>query len=234
MVKEQIKGVAKGDETGGIGDSHGGSGYDTKATVAGLGVDVDWGDSENLGEPTPTTTAPTGATGSNHGVSGATTMGMRAPSPTIGGLMGGVGSSGPPASRTRSATRAATTSYVSGVGIGGNLTSSMAATGRAMVIEHNIRLCGLPNIQQWWNTLIFKDIHMVRSDDFTIKAHPLKTHLCMLKCFVLYFKRCNHSYYGTCTEDDVLSFTKCVFDSYCQSDDMMKTMQWQGPRKQLV
>jgi hypothetical protein len=47
MVKKQTKGTAKGEETGGIGDSYGGSGYDTEATGGGLGVDVDWGDSGN-------------------------------------------------------------------------------------------------------------------------------------------------------------------------------------------
>jgi hypothetical protein len=140
MVKKQTKGAAKGDETTGIGDFHGGSGYDTKATGGRLGVDVDWGDSGNQGELTPTTTTPTGGTGRSYGVSGATTTGMRVPSPTIGGLMGGVGGSGPPASRTLSATTATTTTYVSGVAIGGNLTSSTAATGRAKVIEHIIML----------------------------------------------------------------------------------------------
>jgi hypothetical protein len=92
-VKKQMKGAAKGVETSGIGDSRGGSRYDTKATGGGLGVDVDWGDSGNQGEPTPTPTptTPTGGTGSNYGVSGATTTGVSAPSPTIGGLMGGVG-----------------------------------------------------------------------------------------------------------------------------------------------
>jgi hypothetical protein len=64
MVKNQMKGAAKGDETGGIGDSHGGSGYDTEATGGGLGVDADWGDSGNQEEPAPTTTTPTGGTGS--------------------------------------------------------------------------------------------------------------------------------------------------------------------------
>jgi hypothetical protein len=86
-VKKQTKGAAKGDETGGIGDSYGGSSYDTQATGGGLGVDVDWGDSGNQGEPTPTTTTPTGATGRSYGVSGATITGMRAPSPTIGGVL---------------------------------------------------------------------------------------------------------------------------------------------------
>jgi hypothetical protein len=65
----------------------------------------------------------------------------------------------------------------------------------------------------------FKDIHTVRSDGFTIKARPMKTHLRMLKCFLPYFKRYNRSYYGICTKDDVLTFTKGVFDAYCQSDD---------------
>jgi hypothetical protein len=36
---------------------------------------------------------------------------------------------------------------------------------------------------------------------------------------LLYFKRYNRSYYGTCTEDDVLTFTRGVFDTYCRSDD---------------
>jgi hypothetical protein len=67
----------------------------------------------------------------------------------------------------------------------------------------------------------FKDIHTVRSDGFTIKACPLKTHLRILKCFLLYFKRYNHSNYGICTEDDVLTFTKGVFNA-CQSDDYAK------------
>jgi hypothetical protein len=103
--EETDKGAAKADETGGIGDSYGGGGYDTKATGGGLGVDVDWGNSGNQGEPKPTTTTPTGATGSSYGVSGANTTVMRAPSPTIGDLMVGVGGSGPPASRNWSANR---------------------------------------------------------------------------------------------------------------------------------
>jgi hypothetical protein len=163
-------------------------------------------------------------------------VGMRAPSPTIGSLMGGVGGSGPTASRTRSATTATTTTYVSGVAIGGNLTSSMAATGRAKVIEHIIMLCGFPQDstmvecidQQQWDKLEhvvtkeleeFKGIHTVRSDGFAIKARPLKTHLRMLKCFLLYFRHYNRSYYGICAKDDVLTFTKVVFDAYCRSDD---------------
>jgi hypothetical protein len=56
--------------------------------------------------------------------------------------MGGVGGSGPPASHTMSPMTAATTSYVSGAAIGGNIELSMAATGCAKVIEHIIMLCG--------------------------------------------------------------------------------------------
>jgi hypothetical protein len=36
---------------------------------------------------------------------------------------------------------------------------------------------------------------------------------------LLYFKRYNRSYYVICTEDDVLTFTKGVFDAYGRSDD---------------
>jgi hypothetical protein len=35
----------------------------------------------------------------------------------------------------------------------------------------------------------FKDIYMVRSDGVTVNARPLKTHLHMLKCFLLRLKR---------------------------------------------
>jgi hypothetical protein len=161
----------------------------------------------------------------SYGVSGATTTGMRAPSPTIGGVMGGVGGSGPP----ETATTAKITTYVSGVAIDGNLTISTAATGRA-----NVMLCRFPQDstmveyidQQKMDKLehvvtmeleVFKDIHTVRSDAFTIKARPLKTLLRMLKCFLLYFKRYNRSYYGNCTEGDVLTFAKGLFDAYCRN-----------------
>jgi hypothetical protein len=153
--------------------------------------------------------------------------------------MRGVGDSAPPVSRTWSATTETTTSYVSGVAIGGNLTSSAAATGRAKFIEHIIMLCRFPQDstmvecidQKQWDKLEhvvtidleeFNDVHFVRCDGFTIKARPLKTHLRMLKCCLLNFKRYNRSYYGICTEDDVLTSTKGVFDAYCRSDDYAK------------
>jgi hypothetical protein len=132
-----------------------------------------------------------------------------------------------------------TTTYVSGVAIGGNLTTSTAATGHIKVIEHIIMLCGFPQDptmveytdQQQWDKLEHvvtmeleesKDIYMVRSDGFTIKACPLKSHLHMLKCFLLYFKHYNHSYYGISTKDDILTLTKGVFHSYCHSDEYTK------------
>jgi hypothetical protein len=56
---------------------------------------------------------------------------------------------------------ATTTTYVSGVAIGDNLTSSTAASGRAKVIEHIIMVCGFPQDstmveyidQQQWDKL---------------------------------------------------------------------------------
>jgi hypothetical protein len=65
----------------------------------------------------------------------------------------------------------------------------------------------------------FKDIYMVRSDGFTVKARSLKTHLRMLMCFLLWFKRHNHSFYCTTSEDDVLLLKKSAFDEYIRSGE---------------
>jgi hypothetical protein len=65
----------------------------------------------------------------------------------------------------------------------------------------------------------FKDICTVRSDGDTVKAWTLKTHLHMLKCFLLCFKRHNCSFYCTTSEDDVLLLKKSAFDEYIRSEE---------------
>jgi hypothetical protein len=229
MVKKTIKGAAKSNETGGLDDPRAGSGYDTEATCGGFDADADFG---NVGaQGAPTTTAATtagfsaGAFGGETGVSGPTTVPMRAPSPAFGCQMYGMSGSGPPASRTRSVTTTTTTNNPSGAAVGGVLTSGVASTGYAKVIEHIIGLCGFPQDstmveytdQQQREKLEhvvtveledFKDIHMVRSDGVTVKAQPLTSHLRMLKCFLLWFKQHNRSFYCTTSEDDVLLLKK--------------------------
>jgi hypothetical protein len=68
----------------------------------------------------------------------------------------------------------------------------------------------------------FKDIYKVRSDGVTVKARPLKTHLHMLKCFLLWFKRHNRSFYCTTSEDDVLLLKKSALDEYIRSFNLKK------------
>jgi hypothetical protein len=231
MVKKTTKGAAKSDETGGLDDPRAGSGYNTEATGGGFYSDVDFG---NLGsQGSPTTTAATtagfsaGAFGGAAGVSGATTVSMRAPSPSFGGQMYGMSGSGPSA---RSVTTTTTTNNPSGVAVGGVLTGGVATTGCAKAIEHIIGLCRFLQDstmveymdQQQWDKLEhvvveledFKDIYTVRSDGVTIKAWPLKTPLRMLKCFLLWFNRHNRSFYCTTSEDDVLLLKNSAFDEY--------------------
>jgi hypothetical protein len=106
----------------------------------------------------------------------------------------------------------------------------------AKVIEHVISLCGFPQDstmveyidQQQWEKLEhfvtvdledFKDIYTVRSGGVTVKEWPLKTYLCMLKCFLLWFKWHNCSFYCTTSEDDVSLLKKSAFDEYIRSED---------------
>jgi hypothetical protein len=65
----------------------------------------------------------------------------------------------------------------------------------------------------------FKDIYTVSSDGVTVKAWPLKTHLRMLQCFLLWFKWHNRSFYCTTSEDDVLLLQKSAFDEYIRSEE---------------
>jgi hypothetical protein len=240
MVRKTTKGAAKSDETGGLDDPRAGSGYDTEYTGGGFDADADFGDVGAQGAPTATAAITAGFSagdfGGESGVSGATTVSMRAPNPSFGGQMYGMSGSGPPASRTRSVTATTTTNNPSGVAVGGVLTSGVTYTGCAKVIEHIIDLCGFPQDstmveymdQQQSDKLEhvvtveledFKDIYMVRSDGPTDKARPLKTHLCMLKCFLLWCKRHNHSFYCTTSEDDVLLLKKSAFDEYIRSEE---------------
>jgi hypothetical protein len=97
---------------------------------------------------------------------------MRAPSASFGGQMYGLSDSGPPASRTRSVTATKTTKNPFGVAVGGVLTSGVASTGCAKVIEHIIGLCGFPQDstmveymdQQQWEKL--DHIVTVELEDF--------------------------------------------------------------------
>jgi hypothetical protein len=65
----------------------------------------------------------------------------------------------------------------------------------------------------------FRDIYTVRSNGVTVKAWPLKTHLRMLKFFLLWFKWHIHSFYCTTSEDDVLLLKKSAFDEYIRSEE---------------
>jgi hypothetical protein len=120
-----------------------------QATGGGFDADADFGDVGAQAAP-PTTTATTagfsaGAFGGESGISGATTVPMRAPSPSFGGQMYSMSGSGPSASRTISVTATTTTTInPSDVAVGGVLTCRVASTGHAKVIEHIIGLCGFP------------------------------------------------------------------------------------------
>jgi hypothetical protein len=104
------------------------------------------------------------------------------------------------------------------------------------VIEHIIGLCGFPQDytmvehmdQQQWEKLEhvvtveledFKDIYTIRSDCGTVKDRPLKTHLRMLKCFLLWFKQHNRFFYCNTPEDDVFLIKKSAFDEYIRSEE---------------
>jgi hypothetical protein len=64
-----------------------------------------------------------------------------------------------------------------------------------------------------------KDIYTVRNYGVTVKVQPLKTHLHMLKCFLLWFKWHNCSFYCTTSEDCVLLLKKNAFDEYIHPGD---------------
>jgi hypothetical protein len=149
--------------------------------------------------------------------------------------MYGMSGSGPPASCTRLVAGKTTTNNPSGVAVGSVLTSGNASTSQAKVIEHIIGLCGVPcdstmveyNDQQQWEKMEhvvaveleeFKDIYMVRSDGATVTARPLKTHLCMLKFVLLWFKWNNHCFYFTTSKDDFF-LKKNAFDEYIHSEE---------------
>jgi hypothetical protein len=65
----------------------------------------------------------------------------------------------------------------------------------------------------------FRDIHTVKSDGYTVKAQPLKTHFHMLKGFLLWFKQHDHSFYCTTFQDDVLLLKKNAFGEYLRSEE---------------
>jgi hypothetical protein len=63
-----------------------------------------------------------------------------------------------------------------------------------------------------------KDFHTVRSDGITCAATPMLIHLCLFKCFLLYYKRQCRKLNTTLSEDDVIySFSRNRFEEYCGS-----------------
>jgi hypothetical protein len=95
-------------------------------------------------------------------------------------------------------------------------------------------LCGFPEDsimvevikQQGWTELEhvttitfdeFKDLFLLRDVGMYLGC-PMMVHTRMLKAFLLYYKRrsCGRTYLHN--EDDMLEYTKLVFNEYCRSD----------------
>jgi hypothetical protein len=64
-----------------------------------------------------------------------------------------------------------------------------------------------------------KDFHTVKNDGISLDEKPLMTHLRMLKCLLVYYKRKCHENDSVMSEDDVLNIRNDQFHSYCGSDD---------------
>lgn len=103
------------------------------------------------------------------------------------------------------------------------------------VIGHIVMMCSLPDDstmvayirQQGWTKLVHvtsidiedvKDFHTVRSDG-VFEAAPMRMHLRMFKCFLLYYRRKCRELSTTLTEDDVKdNMTRTELEDYCGSE----------------
>ena len=112
-----------------------------------------------------------------------------------------------------------------------------APINHSWIVEFIIKLCKFPEDstmvayinQQGWMELIHittirlygvKDFHTVQDDGITYAAKPMLVHLCLFKCFLLYYKRQCRELFTTLSEDDVYySFNRTRFEEYCSSDN---------------
>jgi hypothetical protein len=62
-----------------------------------------------------------------------------------------------------------------------------------------------------------KDLRLFRNDGMYLGC-PMMVHIRMLKAFLLYYKRRSRGRTFPHNEDDVLEYTKLVFNEYCRSD----------------
>jgi hypothetical protein len=108
---------------------------------------------------------------------------------------------------------------------------------RSPIIAYIIKQCKFPDDstlveyinQQGWTELIHvttfgldevKDFHTVRDDGVTYSTKPMLIHLCLLKCFLLYYKRQCRERFTSLSEDDVMyGFSHTRLEEHCSLDD---------------
>jgi hypothetical protein len=101
--------------------------------------------------------------------------------------------------------------------------------------SRTLSLCDIPDDkvlvelinQQKWTKLFHvttigidkvKDFYATRRDG-NFEAKPMMIHICIFKCFLLFYKRTRCEGSSILTEADVMNFTKTAFHGYCGSDD---------------
>ena len=106
------------------------------------------------------------------------------------------------------------------------------------IVEFIIKLCKFPEDstmvayinQQGWTELIHittirldevKDFHTVKDDGITYAAKPMLVHLCLFKCFLLYYKRQCRELFTVCSRKTMFMYTfSCNrVEEYCASDN---------------
>jgi hypothetical protein len=102
------------------------------------------------------------------------------------------------------------------------------------IIQHIIMLCGFPEDslmvevikQERWTKLEdiiliavdeVKDLRLLRGDGMHLRC-PMMVHIRIFNAFLLYYKRRRRDHTYPPDEEDVLEYTKLVFNEYCRSD----------------
>jgi hypothetical protein len=62
-----------------------------------------------------------------------------------------------------------------------------------------------------------KDLWLLKGNGMHL-GYPMMVHICMFKAFLLYYKRRSRDRMYPPDEEDVLEYTKFVFNEYCRSD----------------
>jgi hypothetical protein len=106
------------------------------------------------------------------------------------------------------------------------------------IIQHIMMLCGFPEDslmvevikQEGWtswrisvSSLLTRSriTGLLRGDGMHLGC-SMMVHICMFKAFLLYYKRKSRDHTYPPDEEDVLEYTKFVFNEYCRSDQYTK------------